>query len=71
MSKTIWMRSSSQSASKSFLCITWLTVRRSMGAENERQAAASPGVSRLIAAAPDRGERRRPTLTRQNGKANI
>ena len=26
ISKTIWMRSSSQSASKSLLCITWLTV---------------------------------------------
>jgi hypothetical protein len=32
---------------------------------------AHPGSPRLTSAAPDRGERRRPTLTRQNGKGNV
>ena len=41
MSKTIWMRSSSQSASKSFFASRGLRCA-TLGAENERQAAASP-----------------------------
>jgi hypothetical protein len=52
------------------------------GAKNKRQAAASrrrsgqhpkdhPGSPRLTSAAPDRGERRRPMLTRQNRKGNV
>src|ERR1700733_15218517 len=36
-----------------------------------RISRAQPGSPWLTSAAPDRGERRRPALTRQNGKGNV
>jgi hypothetical protein len=36
-----------------------------------RISRAHPGPPWLTSAAPDRGERRRPALTRQNGKGNV